>query len=373
MQIQASQRNAYKDNLRGALEKVKPSTINLELNRGCSNGCWFCCYSAKKGADRPIPFDLIEDTREVVSTDPNKPGTIAMHLRSDPLDYHADGKTAIDVYRTMKSIGSRLDIILITAVPKGSEQILQEMIKQGIKFDLTFFQENEERLLRIPGIAEELRAYQITKTTASVSFATVDHHKIERMEKEMKETFEKIGNGRITYDELRIDFRFHNLLKKFMAESTHKQGVFTTPLEGNTIVPIFGSYNGAFIFSEFVSDQEIKKLILVKNLAQFSRLVNSGRLKPGDPFLIEFWGRPGANANFFSEMRFKAVFRDWRIATAGRVFQRNFDHEYNSGQGPTIPTILITSDGAMHSVRSVRPREENKEGLVIEQISGPVY
>ncbi len=369
MQLQVSQRKAYKDHLRGALEKVKPRIINLELNRGCSNGCWFCCFSAKKGADRPIPFDLIEDTKEVISTYPNNPLAIVPHSRSDPLDYRTDGKTAIDVYHTMRGAGNRLEVRILTAVPIGSEDILLAMIGQEINFSLTFSQVNEERLLRIPEIAKELEAYQLTKKTIPVSFAIVDQNTIRRMKQDRGRAFETIGENIITSDELGLDRKFHDLIKVFMAKFVSKPEIMINPFDRAHLVPIIGSFNGAVIYGQPIDDME--RLPLVNDIAQFSALVNSGRLRAGEPFLIRFWQFSGSG--WVSGMKFTPVFRDWELTNSGRVFQRNFEYEYNAGCGPTVPTILITSDGAIHSMHSIRPREENKEGLVIEQISGPVY
>lgn len=372
MQLQAYQRKAYKDNLRKALEKIEPGQINLELNKGCSNGCWFCCVSAKKGADRPIPFDLIEDTKEVISTTSGIPRLIIPHFRSDPLDYRTDGKTAIDVYQTFeKAYMPSIDCFIRTAAPNDSEELLLAMLNQDINFGLTFSQVNEERLLRIPGIAGELEKYNITQVTVPVSFAAVDPNAIRLMKQTRGRAFETIGDETITSDELGLDFKFHALVKIFMEQFTRKQGVFTKAIEGNSVVPIIGNFNGAFIYEQPISEK--RELPLVKDIAQFSALVNSGRLKPGEPFLIRFWRFPKMSLRQVLDIKFTPAFRDWSILNSGRTFQRNFEFEYNAGCGPTVRTVLITSDGAMHSVRSVRPSEGNREGLMIEQISGPVY
>ena len=116
----------------------------IQLTEGCSIGCYFCGFEAKKGLRDYIPFGLIEKLVERYSAElgESKP---MLYYASDPFDYDFDGHDYVEVSQLVERKCDYKPWIS-TTVPHGKEDLVIRLLQER----------DEEKINRIKKLKKEL-------------------------------------------------------------------------------------------------------------------------------------------------------------------------------------------------------------------------
>jgi len=113
-------------------QMIYENLFAIELTDGCSIGCDFCGLDAKKGINSKIPFNVLEQISEEMSTLTDRltekplfaswnPKVLCLYSATEPLDYTYDEK---DYFHARELFASRgFTVPTITAVPAGKEEL----------------------------------------------------------------------------------------------------------------------------------------------------------------------------------------------------------------------------------------------------------
>lgn len=101
----------------------------IQLTEGCSIGCHFCGFEAKKGVTRYIPFNLIEQLVTKYHNELEESQTF-LYYASDPFDYDFEGHDYLDIHDLVKK-ESKYSPFVATSVPRGKEKEIISLLIDG--------------------------------------------------------------------------------------------------------------------------------------------------------------------------------------------------------------------------------------------------
>jgi len=105
------------------------NTGAIEITDGCSIGCHFCGFEAKKGVRGVASFSSIESIAKRFSKELKQSKPI-LYFASDPLDWEEDGRDYSDINDLFSDVAGYKPYIS-TAVPKGKENLMLELLLKG--------------------------------------------------------------------------------------------------------------------------------------------------------------------------------------------------------------------------------------------------
>jgi hypothetical protein len=315
---------------------------------GCSNGCRFCGVSAPRGPTHFMPWELVESIIKVSRTRPLFPevNSVLSHLRSDLFDYSYEGRTALDIIKFSREVNVELGIV--TAIPRGTEDIVVEAIKQGEILSISLYMSNESRILSHERLIRELSARQISLKKVSIPaifFLADASYNIESREAHQisHAVRKKLGNN----------FFIVN------PQSTIQCGV-----------PVLyeGRLQYAYFYHPSRSEIDQTKLTSVSGSEQFSSLVHSGVLLPETLFSLEYVSVPLPGPN--DQVKIRP--RSWNVSPIGRSFDGSFAGLKSPVIDSSCPALLVDCHGGIYRIESVPLSWENREGMLFTQIRPPI-
>jgi hypothetical protein len=129
---------------------------SLQLSVGCSHFCRRCNEWALPGVRKHFDLGAVKELIATAHRAGNR--DFCLYCASDPLDWRDGDATIADVLAFMERAGIRLRYGLLTKVPKGSENIVRQLVERQADFAVSLTAGNRERLRRLearlsPGFA----------------------------------------------------------------------------------------------------------------------------------------------------------------------------------------------------------------------------
>ncbi len=335
----------FKQALKNEVSSGRFEEVWVKLNEGCSNNCPFCYLKAPKGVRNPMPDELVESIAECVGDLPlgvRDNFTIHPHDNTDPLD-RKDIVSICDIFSRSAKVS------FSTAVPVGSEQLFLDVIsalsshpENRIRLSLSPW--NEKRLMRNPKIADVVNSCGIEKFQVASFFVVLDN---------IIRIFDENEFVRLAVAKAK-SLGLSGSISKFLKDSFYcKEARIPLP-----IFPIIGTTSAAFFFACETDQSELSHF---SNLISFSRAVNSGALREGTPFLLEYWNNDGRD--YSNDAGLKVITRGWNFSLRGKLFGPKFYEKHMF----EAKSLVVGSNGEISVVFPTTLSEENKSGLIVDK------
>ncbi len=316
---------------------------------GCSNHCSFCCLSSPKGPTHFMPGELIDSVLRAAKSAAEYVlyGKTLAHLRTDLFDYAYKGKTALDILKSSEN--ARVKLILITSVPKGSENLVAEAINLGYPMDISLCLSNEQRIISHAVLMSQLGAKgnRFEKVSIPAMFFTAD---------DLYPSESQDGARMLRATRAKTELNLH---------------LVHPPDRLTCTVSVFHDerWQDAYFYHIPNFEGDLTALRRVPGAEQFSSLVRSGDLMPGTPFLLEYIHDTSENKLY------KAVgvrLRSWDISPIGRAYNASSFGLMPSTIDSSCPMLLVDCMGGIYRVESVPMSEQNKEGMEVTMLRPPI-
>ncbi len=117
---------------------------SVQLSVGCSNFCRRCNEWALPGVRKHFTFDAAVDIiTQIFQTGNNE---FSLYSASDPLDFRHKGRDITDIIKIISDNGYVSKFGLLTKIPKGSEKILDNLLKINGDFAVSITDKNRKRV-----------------------------------------------------------------------------------------------------------------------------------------------------------------------------------------------------------------------------------
>ena len=117
---------------------------SLQLSVGCSNFCRRCNEWALPGVRKHFTFDAAVDIiNQIFQTGNNE---FSLYSASDPLDWKHNDRDITDIIKIINHNGYASKFGLLTKIPKGSEKILENLLKINGDFAVSVTDKNRQRV-----------------------------------------------------------------------------------------------------------------------------------------------------------------------------------------------------------------------------------
>jgi len=123
------------------------TVTNFQITTGCSNFCRRCNEWALPGPRKHFTYKAVKKlTKEIFETENRD---FCHYSASDPLDWKDKDKSITDIIEYMSGCGYASGYGLLTKVPKGSEKIMERLLRSDADMAVSIASKNRSRIIHI--------------------------------------------------------------------------------------------------------------------------------------------------------------------------------------------------------------------------------